>query len=107
MLKFNLAVGKNIQLRVKESGSAQFTWKLVNLVAMRSDFQAVQCKFDGKTFWIPAGFQAEVKFCGHTVLVGFAKKHGPSVAEMTVSAPKCIGIQRDGFIGSLRKGVAQ
>lgn len=107
MLKFNIPIGGKFTLRIKLLSSPQFTWKLVTVVAMRPDFQAIQCQYDGKLFWIPAGFQAEVKLCGHVVQVGFVKKHGPTVAEMIVSAPKCIGIQRDGFIGSIRGGVAQ
>lgn len=105
MLKFNIPIGGKITLRVKLLSSPQFAWKLVTVVAMRSDFQAIQCQYDGKLFWIPAGSQAALKFCGHTVQVGFVKKHGPNTAEMIVSAPKCIGIQRDGFIGPLREGV--
>ncbi len=105
MLKFNIPIGGKFTLRIKMVGSPQFTWKLVTVVAMRPDFQAIQCQYDGKLFWIPAGFQAEVKLCGHAVQIGFVKKHGPKVAEMEVSAPKCIGIQRDGFIGPLREGV--
>ena len=106
MLKFNIPIGSKIQLRIKLLSSPQFMWKLVTVLAMRSDFQAIQCRFDGKEFWIPAGSQAAIMFGGHTVQVGFIKKHGPTVAEMVVSAPKCIGIQRDGFTGSLRNGVA-
>jgi hypothetical protein len=107
MLKFNVLIGRKIQLRIKTVDSPQFAWKLITVLAMRSDFQAIQCQYDGEKFWIPAGSQAALKFCGHTVQVGFVKKHGPSVAEMIVSAPKCIGIQRDGFIGSLREGSAR
>ena len=105
MVKFNIPIGSKITLRIKLLSSPQFTWKLVTVLAMRPDFQAIQCRFDGKSFWIPAGSQAAIVFGGHTVQVGFVKKHGPNTAEMVVSAPKCVGIQRDGFIGSLREGV--
>lgn len=105
MVKFNIPIGSKITLRIKLLSSPQFAWKLVTVVAMRSDFQAIQCQYDGEKFWIPVGSQAALKFCGHTVQVGFVKKHGPTTAEMVVSAPKCIGIQRDGFVGSLREGV--
>ena len=105
MLKFNIPIGGKFQLRIKMVGSPQFAWRIVSVLAMSQDFKALQCQYDGEKFWIPAGSQAALKFCGHTVQIGFVKKHGPTVAEMVVSAPKCIGIQRDGFAGSRREGV--
>lgn len=104
MLRFNLPIGTSIQLRVKSHKSPAFLWKLFRVLSMtwQGESGVICCEWNGSKFAIPSGMLATVNFHGHTVRVGFVKKHGPKVAEMMVEAPKCVAIQRDGFIGLTR-----
>lgn len=99
MLSLGVQVSESLVFRVQKTESS-FYWTTCKLVSV--SLSSCVVSVGGDTIRIARNTSAEITWKDIPINIYYLEPKGRK-AQLGFEAPRCVGIQRDSFIGSLRK----
>lgn len=101
MLSFRVTIGESIVFRVAKG--KVYLWTTVQLLKVER-WSVVLRTADNTTYRLERGKCLELNWNGIPLNVWYEEPHGRQ-AKLGIEAPDVVGVQRDSFQGSIRKGL--